>query len=96
MVVVSGNTGSAPLIGSKVIRDRASDGSVWNEKGSRIQGPTPNQTQTASGSRWTESPMGVKKRIYSIIHQVHRVIKSHSIQRILRLFRLNPLSVFYF
>jgi len=28
MVVVSGNTGSAPLIGSEVIRDRASDRSV--------------------------------------------------------------------
>jgi len=36
MVVVSRNTGSAPLIGSKVIRDRASDGSVWSEKGPRI------------------------------------------------------------
>jgi len=36
MVVVSGNTGSAPLIGFKVIRDRASDGSVWSEKGSGI------------------------------------------------------------
>jgi len=36
MVVVSGNTGSAPLIGSKVIRDRATDGSVWSETGPRI------------------------------------------------------------
>ena len=29
MVAVSGNTGSAPLSGSKVIRDRASDESLW-------------------------------------------------------------------
>ena len=36
MVVVSGNTGSAPLIGSKAIRGCASDGSVWSEKGPRI------------------------------------------------------------
>jgi len=36
MFVVSGNRGSAPLIGSKVIRDRAADGSVWSEKGPRI------------------------------------------------------------
>jgi len=36
MVVVTGNKGSAPLIGSEVIRDRASDGSVWSEKGPRI------------------------------------------------------------
>jgi len=50
MVVVSGNTGSAPLIDSKVIRDRASDGSVWSEEG-------PNQTQTASSPRRTERPM---------------------------------------
>jgi len=33
MVAVSGNTGLAPLIGSNVIRDRASDESVWREKG---------------------------------------------------------------
>jgi len=34
MVFVSGNTGSAPLIDSKVIRDRAYNRSVWNENGS--------------------------------------------------------------
>jgi len=45
MVVVAGNTGSAPLIGSKVIRDRASDGSVWSEKGPRIPStPQPDQS----------------------------------------------------
>jgi len=36
MGVVSGNTGSVPLIGSEVIRDRASNGSVWSEKGPQI------------------------------------------------------------
>ena len=40
MVVVSGNTGSAPLIGSKVVRDRVPNRSVWSEKGPRIR-PTP-------------------------------------------------------
>jgi len=33
MVVVSGNTGLAQLIGSKIIRDRVSVGSIWSEKG---------------------------------------------------------------
>jgi len=45
MVVVSGNTGSAPLIGSKVIWDRSSDGSVWREKGPQIR-PTPEPDQS--------------------------------------------------
>ena len=36
MVVLFGNTGSVPLIGSKVIQDRTSHGSVWSEKGPRI------------------------------------------------------------
>jgi len=31
MAAVSGNTGSAPLIGSKVIWDRESNSFVWNE-----------------------------------------------------------------
>jgi len=43
--LVSRNTGSTPLIGSKVIRDRASDGSVWSEKGPRIS-PTPEPDQS--------------------------------------------------
>jgi len=30
MVVVSGNTGSTPLIDTKVIDDRGFDGSVWS------------------------------------------------------------------
>jgi len=37
MVAVSGNTGSAPLIGSKVIWDRLSNGSVRSEKGSKAR-----------------------------------------------------------
>ena len=45
MVVVSGKAGSALLIGSKVIRDRASDGTVWSEKGPRIR-PTPEPYQS--------------------------------------------------
>jgi len=36
MVVVSENTGSAPLISSEVIWDRVSDGSVRSEKGPGI------------------------------------------------------------
>jgi len=36
MVVISGNTGAAPLIASEVILDRASDVSVGSEKGPRI------------------------------------------------------------
>ena len=35
VVAVSGYTGSRPLIGSKVIRDR--DGFIWSEKGSKVQ-----------------------------------------------------------
>jgi len=47
MATVSGNTVSAPLIASNVIRDHTSDRSIWSEKG--FSDPTPNQTQTASG-----------------------------------------------
>jgi len=39
VVVISGNTGSAPLIGSQVIGDRAANRSVWSEKGLWIQDP---------------------------------------------------------
>ena len=38
-VVISGNNGSAPLIGSEDNQDRASDGSVSSEKEPRIHGP---------------------------------------------------------
>ena len=58
MVAVSGHTGSAPIIGSKLIRGRGSDGSVWSERGLRIQGRALNQTQTASGPRQTGRPLG--------------------------------------
>jgi len=54
---VSGNTGLAPLIGSKVIRAQMVDGSIWSARGPRIQCPTPNQTRTASGPRRTERLM---------------------------------------
>jgi len=36
MVVISGKAGLAPLIGSEIIWDRASDGSVWSERGPLI------------------------------------------------------------
>jgi len=52
MVPVSGNTGTAPLIGSKVIWDRASDRSVWSPW---IQGST--QTASVRGgldARWSK------------------------------------------
>ena len=60
MVAVSGNTGSAPLVGLNVIWGHASDGSIWSEKVSSIQGPTPNQAQTASDPRRTGCPMEQK------------------------------------
>jgi len=34
MAIISGNTGSGPLICSNVIWDRALGGSIWSEKGS--------------------------------------------------------------
>ena len=46
MVAVSGNTVPAPVISSKVIRNHASSGSAWSEKGPQIQGTAPNQMQT--------------------------------------------------
>jgi len=55
MVVNSGNPGSAPLIGSKVIRDRASNGSVWSEKGPRIR-PTPEPDQSCVQSKAGQMP----------------------------------------
>jgi len=36
MIVVSGNTRSAPLVDFKIIRDGETDESVWSEKGPRI------------------------------------------------------------
>ena len=55
MVVVSGNTGSAPLVGSKIIRDRASDVSVWSENGPRIR-PTPEPDQSCNQSEADRTP----------------------------------------
>ena len=60
MVVISGNTGSAPLIGSKVIQDRVSDESVWIKEGPRIR-PTPEPNQSCVRSEadqtleWSET-----------------------------------------
>jgi len=62
MVVVSGNISAAPLIGSKVIRDRASDGSVWSEKGPRVS-LTPELDQSCAGPRRSRRPNGVKKHL---------------------------------
>jgi len=71
MIAVSGTTGLASLIGSKLIWNRASNGSVWSEKGPRIQGPTPNQMHTAS-VRGRPDPDGVKKgqeeRTFFLVH----------------------------
>jgi len=67
MVVVSGNTGSAPLIGSKVIQDRVYDGFVWSEKGPRIYDSMPNQTQTASEADRTSD--GMKKSAFRITNK---------------------------
>jgi len=67
MVVIYGNTGSVPLIGSKVIRDRACDGSVWSEKGPRIRAtPKPDQSCVRSGAdqppEWSDkAPLWILK-----------------------------------
>ena len=57
MFVVSGNTGrgGGPLIGSKVIWDRASDGSVWSV--------LLNFWGKTSDPRWTRRPNGVKNHL---------------------------------
>jgi len=54
-IAISGNTSSAPLIGSTVIRDRASDGSVWSEKGPRIH-PMPEPDQSCVRSEVDQTP----------------------------------------
>jgi len=65
MVVVSGNTGSAPLIGPKVIGDHASDGSVWSAKGPRMR-PTPEPDQSCVRSEADRTPDGEKKHLNSM------------------------------
>ena len=62
MVVVSGNTGSAPLIGPKVIGDHASDGSVWSAKGPRMR-PTPEPDQSCVRSEADGRPMERKSTL---------------------------------
>ena len=69
MVVVSGNTGSAPKIGSKVIRDRASNRSVWSERGvgSKVRCQIRRKLRPVRGgpdSRWNGKAPLV---LYSII-----------------------------
>jgi len=59
MAVFSRNTGSAALIGSKVIRDRASDGSVWSEMGlgSKVRCQIRRKLRLVRGGldvRWSE------------------------------------------
>jgi len=53
--VVSRNTGSVPLIGSEVIRERASGKSVWSKKGSRIC-PTLEPEQSCIRSEADQTP----------------------------------------
>ena len=68
MVAVSGNAGSTPLIGSKVIRDHASNGSVWSGKvslDSRSDGKSgPNSVR----SEVDRMPDGVKERLKPSLH----------------------------
>jgi len=71
MFAVSGNTGSAPLIGFNVIRDRTFDRSDIGQvkRGPQIQGPMPNQIQTAFGPRQTGcriEPDGVKRHFQGL------------------------------
>jgi len=63
MVVVSRNTGSAPLIGSKAIQDRASDGSVWSEKGPRNLRSDAKSDAKCVRSETDRTSDGVKKRL---------------------------------
>jgi len=82
MVAVSVNTGSAPLIGSQVIRDHASNGSVWSDKtgrtpdgvkkrleGPRILGLMPDQNRTASGPRQSGHKVNYKNTFKEFMYQ---------------------------
>jgi len=66
MVVVSRNMGSAPLIGSNVIRDCASGGSVWSEKGPRDTSyarARPVQSKADQMPEWSEkAPLDEKPK----------------------------------
>jgi len=62
-IAVSGNTGLAPLIGSKLVSDRALDGSVWREKG--FSDPKSDTKPDANCIR-TEAdwaPLGAKRHL---------------------------------
>ena len=68
MVAISGYTGSAPLVGSKVIWDRASGGSIWSEQGS--SDPRSNVKSSAncvwSEAYWTPDGVKMKRHLNSL------------------------------
>jgi len=57
------DTGSAPLISSKVIRDRASDRSIWCEKGSSDPMSDAKLDAKCVCSGADQMPNGVKRRL---------------------------------
>jgi len=66
MVAVSANTGSEPLIGSKVNRDRASYRYVWSEKASldsRSNAKSGANSVRSVSDRTLFAPDGVKRRL---------------------------------
>jgi len=65
MATVSGNTGSEPLIGSKVIRDRGSDESIWSEKGSLNPSSDAKSDINCVRSESDRMPDGVERHLHS-------------------------------
>jgi len=64
MIVISGNTGSAPLIGSMVNWDRASIESVRSEKESKVHFQIRRLLRPVQGrpdSRWSEKAPSVSR-----------------------------------
>jgi len=66
MVDVSRNTGSAPLIGSKVIRDRAPGGSVWRKKGSSDPRSDAKSDANCVRSAAERMPDGAKRHLKAL------------------------------
>ena len=62
MVAVSPNAGSAPSIGSKVIRIRAWDGFVWSKKGSSDPRSDAKSDANCVQSEADRTPAGVKRQ----------------------------------